>query len=189
MIITVLLTLFLVILVPVYWRTYGWQNFLWLSDVGLFITCIALWLKSSLLLSIVALAIIPVELLWNIDFFTQFILSRSLIGLSSYMFDKHYSLFIRGLSLFHCVLPIIIVIYLAQWGYTSLAVPYSFFLVCGVLLLTYFVTDPDQNINWVFIPQQHRWHWMPSFAWLVVLILIYVVFIGTMHVLLETIFG
>src|SRR2546423_14580012 len=36
-------------LVPVYVRQYGWRNFLWFSDVALFVTIAALWLENALL--------------------------------------------------------------------------------------------------------------------------------------------
>jgi len=187
MIIAGLLTLFLIVLIPIYWKTYGVQNFLWFSDVGLFMTVAALWLQSPLLISIVALAILPVELLWNVDFFVQLVSSRNLVGLSGYMFDSKYPLFLRGLSLFHCVLPVIIVTCLAQWGYTSTALPYSILLVCSVLGLTYFFTNPDDNINLVFAPRYFGWQRMPAFAWLLILILIQVVVILIMHVVLKTV--
>jgi hypothetical protein len=189
MVVAALLTLFLVIVIPIYWKTYGWQNFLWFSDVGLFITTAALWLQSPLLISIVALTILPVELLWNVDFLVQLVSSRQLTGLSSYMFDSKYSLFIRALSLFHCVLPVIIVIYLAQWGYTSTALPYSIFLACSVFLLTYFFTDPNDNINFVFAPQSLHWHRMPALAWLSILILTQLILIIVMHAVLKAVFA
>ena len=49
-------TLFLVILVPVYWAHYGPKNFLWFSDIALLTTGAALWLESPLLASMMMLA-------------------------------------------------------------------------------------------------------------------------------------
>lgn len=128
MIVAGLLTLFLTILIPTYWKIYGVQNFLWFSNIGLFLTCIAFWLRSSFLLSAIALIIIPVELVWNVDFFIQLISSQTVFGLSDYMFDRRYSFFLRGLSFFHCLLPILIMIYIMRWGYKNCAVFYSMFL-------------------------------------------------------------
>ncbi len=187
MIIAGLLTLFLVVLIPVYWKTYGLQNFLWFSDVGLFMTVAALWLQSPLLISTVALAILPVELLWNVDFFVQLVSSRNLVGLSGYMFDSNYSLFLRSLSLFHCVLPVIIVICLVQWGYRSAALPYSILLSWSVLLLTYFFTNPNDNINSVFAPHYFGWQRMPSLAWLIILMLSQLIVILIMHAILKAV--
>ena len=42
-------TVFLAVLVPVYWRTYGITNFLWFCDAALILTVAGMWLESSLL--------------------------------------------------------------------------------------------------------------------------------------------
>ena len=39
-------TLFICVLVPVYWVQYGPGNFLWFSDIALFVTAAALWLET-----------------------------------------------------------------------------------------------------------------------------------------------
>jgi len=61
-------TLFVAILVWMYWRYYGPQNFLWMSDIGLFLTLGAVWLESPLLISVNLCAFLVVELAWNLDF-------------------------------------------------------------------------------------------------------------------------
>src|SRR6059058_6104644 len=91
-------TFFVCVLVPIYWRQYGPANFLWFSDI-------------ALLVSAMALAVVLLELVWNIDFFVRLATGNSLIGLSAYMFDPKIPLFIRGLSCFHIVLPVILL-----WG-------------------------------------------------------------------------
>ena len=67
LILNISLTLFIIVLIPVYWKTYGPQNFLWLSDIGLFLTVLALWLKSSLLISMACVGVLFIELLWAND--------------------------------------------------------------------------------------------------------------------------
>src|SRR5215467_7500962 len=99
-------TIFVSVLVPVYWTNYGPSNFLWFSDVALLITLPAIWLESSLLLSIATVGILLPELIWTIDFFVRLVTGISLVGLSYYMFDPGKPLFLRGLSLFHIFLPI-----------------------------------------------------------------------------------
>jgi len=44
MLVKIIYTLFVCILVPVYWRYYGPANFLWFSDLALLLTWAALWL-------------------------------------------------------------------------------------------------------------------------------------------------
>ena len=53
---------FLAVLVPVYWRTYGPSNFLWVSDIGLFLTVAAVWVNHPLPLSMAVLTALPSKL-------------------------------------------------------------------------------------------------------------------------------
>jgi hypothetical protein len=63
------LTIFVALLVPYYWHHYGWQNFFWLSDVALFLTLAALWRGIRLIISMMAIGVLPLELYWNVAFF------------------------------------------------------------------------------------------------------------------------
>jgi len=82
-IVTYFLTLFLLILIPIYWKIYGLKNFLWFSDIGLFLTVIALWLNSSLLITTAALLILPFELFWILDYAFRLITRRPLLGVAA----------------------------------------------------------------------------------------------------------
>lgn len=148
--IKILYTLFVVILIPVYWKHYGPGNFLWFSDIALFAVGIALWTKSRLLISMMAVGVLILEIGWNIDFFFQLITGQQLINLTNYMFDEELSLFLRGLSLFHVFLPAIVIWLLIKWGYDTNAIYWQWVLAWIVLPLTFFLTDPEDNINWVF---------------------------------------
>ncbi|WP_018479996.1 hypothetical protein [Pontibacter roseus] len=143
-------TLFLLVLVPVYWRHYGPGNFLWFSDVALFSVGIVLWTESRLLLSMMAVGVLGLELVWNLDYFGRLLTRRRLLGLSNYMFHKDKSLFLRGLSLFHVFLPAIVIWLLVEWGYDTRAIFYQTALAWVVLPLCYLYTDPKENVNWVF---------------------------------------
>ena len=81
--IKVLYTLFLCVLVPVYWVRWGPRNFLWFSDIALLITGVALWLESALLASMMTLAIALPELAWNADFFGR-LLSGAIKSIAAY---------------------------------------------------------------------------------------------------------
>ena len=76
-------TLFICVLVPVYWVQYGPGNFLWFSDIALFVTAAALWVESSLLASMMALSVLVLESVWIIDFIIGLISGSSIIGLSA----------------------------------------------------------------------------------------------------------
>ena len=61
-------TAFVLLVVVIWWRHYGWRNFLWLSDIAFIGAVPALWLESAALASVLAVAVLLPELIWNIDF-------------------------------------------------------------------------------------------------------------------------
>lgn len=138
------------LVVAVYFVKYGPQNYLWFSDLALIATVPALWLEHRLLASTVAVGVLLPELAWNLDFFGRLLTGRKLIGLSDYMFDPNKPRYLRGLSLFHVVLPAVVVLLVARLGYDPTALIVQTVVSCIVLPLTYAVTDPRDNINWVF---------------------------------------
>ncbi|HEU4370790.1 MAG TPA: membrane-associated protein [Methylomirabilota bacterium] len=148
--IKILYTLFLCVLVPVYWVHWGPRNFLWFSDIALLTTAVALWLESSLLASMMTLAIALPELAWNADFFGRLLSGRHVLGLSGYMFDARKPLFLRALSLFHVVLPILLTWMVHRLGYDRRAWAFQTVVALVVLPATYALTDPADNVNWVY---------------------------------------
>jgi len=165
-----ILTGFLIILIPVYWHYYGFRNFLWFSDIALFLTLLALWLESPLLMSMAAVGVFVLEALWCIDFFTKLIWDKHVNKLSDYMFNPAYPLTLRALSLFHLVTPIIWLLYLAQYGYDTRALFYFTILYWCIILITRFTTPINDNINWVFLPEVKD---MPisSSVWLLIMLI------------------
>ena len=143
-------TLFVCLLVPIYWRQYGLVNFLWFSDIALLVLVPALWLESPLLISMMALAVVLPELAWNVDYFFRLATGVSLIGLTSYMFDATIPPFIRGLSLFHVALPVILIWMLSRLGYDGRALLWQTLVAAAVLPLSYFLSNPRENVNWVY---------------------------------------
>jgi hypothetical protein len=183
-------TLFICVLVPVYWRQYRPGNFLWFSDIALFITAAALWLESSLLVSMMALSVIVLESVWIVDFIIGLIARSSVIGLSAYMFDSKISLPIRALSLFHIVLPALLVWLLHRFGYDTRALIAQTVLAWIVLPASYFLTRPAENVNWVYGPGGGPQKWLPAPLYLVLLMLAFpLVLYLPMHLLLKKLFN
>lgn len=180
--------IFLCILIPTYWIRYGPKNFLWFSDVALFMLGASLWLESSLLTSMVALSVLLLELVWTIDFLVGIITGQSLTTLSSYMFDAKISRPLRALSLFHLVLPPLTVWLLFRFGYDSRALLLQTLLAWVVLPVSYLVSKPADNINWVygFGKRQTR---MPAALFVLLLMILFPLglYFPT-HLLLEWIF-
>ena len=97
----------LIVILPVYAKCYGWRNFLWFSDIALIAIGIALWLESPLIVSMMAVGVLLPELVWNVSYFARLLFGWHASGLSGYMFDRKKPRFLRALSLFHVVLPVI----------------------------------------------------------------------------------
>jgi hypothetical protein len=146
----VVYTIFVCVLVPIYWREYGPANFLWFSDIALLALVPALWLENALLVSMLALSVVFFEALWNVDFFFRLATGRPLIGLSAYMFDPKIPLFIRGLSCFHIVLPLLLLWMLHRLGYDQRAFLWQTIVALVVLPLSYLVSNARENVNWVY---------------------------------------
>ena len=143
-------TLFVCVVVPIYWRQYGPANFLWFSDIALLAMVPALWLENALLASTMAVSIVLLELIWNIDFFVRLATSRSLIGLSAYMFDPKIPLFIRSLSCFHIALPLLLIWTIYRLGYDRRAWFWQTVVALAVFPLSYLFSNPNENVNWVY---------------------------------------
>ena len=141
----------LAFILPVYARCYGWRNFLWFSDIALIATGVALWLESSLIASMMAVGVLLPEVLWNVSYFARLLFGLHVSDLAAYMFDRKESLFLRALSLFHVVLPIVLLWMLDRLGYDPRAALAQTLLAWIVLPITYAAVRPaDENINWVY---------------------------------------
>ena len=185
----VVYTLFVCALVPIYWRQYGPANFLWFSDIALFALVPALWLENVLLVSMMAISVVFFEALWNIDFFFRLLTGKSLIGLSAYMFDPKIPLFIRGLSCFHIVLPLLLLWTLHQLGYDQRAFFWQSIVASVVLPLSYRLSNPQENVNWVYGFGQNTQRILPAPLFVILLMLLFplVVYLPT-HLLFTRMF-
>jgi len=175
----------ILVLVPVYWRAYGPSNFLWLSDIALGTTALAVILESPLLASMPAVGVVWIEIGWCLDIVT----GGRLIGLASYMFDPKYSRFLRSLSLFHLALPPTLIWMLWRFGYDPRALPLQLVLTWVVFAVCYAFTDREKNINWVFgvgeKPQSKR----PPRVHFALLVVVFTAVIVATHFLLTWLFS
>lgn len=168
-------TLFVVVLVPVYWAHHGPAHFLWASDVALLFALVALWRESRLIAGTAAVATLLPELGWNLDFFAHLVAGRDMLGLNGtgYMFDAGDPLYLRALSLFHVFLPWLLLWLVWRLGYDRRALPAAILLAWVVLLASWLITDPAQNINWVHGFGDPPQSWLPPGLHLVTLLLLY----------------
>lgn len=153
----------LVVWIPAYASTWGWRNFLAYCDVAVFLTCAGLLWGSALLLSSQALAAIPAGLLWAVDVAARLSTGRHLFGGTEYMWDGRVPLFVRLLSLFHVVLPVVLVLALRRTGYDRRGLGLQL-AVTAPLLVAARLLAVGKNLNYAFTdPLLHR-QWGP--VWL-----------------------
>ncbi len=196
----VLYTVFVCVLVPVYWRDYGPTNFLYFCDVAVFFTLAAVWTESSLLVSMPAVGILAPQLLWMVDFLGECV-GLSLAGMTAYMFNERIPFFTRGLSFFHFWLPILIVWLVWRLRYDSRAFRGWAALAWGLMLICYFCMPappaPKEhpnlpvNINYVYgLGSDRPQDWMPPLAYLgmMLVVLPLAIFLPT-HLTLKKLFG
>jgi hypothetical protein len=182
-------TAFLTVLVPIYWITpeYGPANFLWFSDIALFVLLFALWLENPLLTSTQVLAVGLLEAAWVLDFLVALVVGQSPLGMSAYMFDPKRDLFVRGLSLFHLWLPPLLCWLVWRLGYDRRALLVQTVVCWVVLPVTYCVSTRDANINRVFgLGKEEPPEWLaaPRFLFGLMLFLPFCVYLPT-HFLLS----
>jgi hypothetical protein len=71
-----------------------------------------------------------------------------------------------GLSFFHVVLPLLVLGMLLELGYDPRALPAQTVLGEVLLVLSYLLTDPSKNINWVYGPGPRPQARIPRLAYL-----------------------
>ncbi|HET7617022.1 MAG TPA: hypothetical protein VFK20_00830 [Vicinamibacterales bacterium] len=170
-------TIFVAVLVPYYWVTYTPWNFLYFCDVALLVALVGVWRESPLLVSTQAIGIIIPQLLWITDLATRTVglPITGAGGVTSYMFDAQIPVFVRGLSLFHGWLPIVLVWLVARLGYDRRAFTVQSFFGVAVLLASYLLAPPpgaaglapaaSANINYVYGIGSRTQTWIAPHAW------------------------
>jgi hypothetical protein len=190
------LTAFVALLVPIYLDRYGPTNFLYFCDCSLLMTTVGIWLESSLLISMATVGIAAIQTLWMVDFIGH-MLGFSVIGMTSYMFDATTPLYLRGLSLFHAWLPLLLLWLVQRVGYQPLALPAWTILATILLLVSYlFLPAPPAppqhplepvNVNLAYgLTDAHPQTAMPPLVYLALLLFgLPLVFYFPTHVVLR----
>lgn len=165
-------TLFMAVLVPVYWSMYGPSNFLYFCDVALFLTLIGVWWEKPLFASMAAVGILLPQFIWVADYLGNFA-GVQLTGMTNYMFEAERPVFLRGLSLFHGWLPFLLVFMVWRLGYDRRALWSWTITAWGLVLFSYFflpapgepLANPlaPRNVNFVYgFSETTAQTWMPQ---------------------------
>lgn len=162
--------IWLLVWLPLYWRQYGAQNFLFFCDLGNVAIGIALWLESSLIFSMQACGLLLFQTLYTVDLLSALLIHIHPIGGTEYMFDPHLSPAIRLMSLFHIVTPPMLLWAVKTIGYDDRGWKWQTLLAWVVIPINYF-WRPEMDVNWARGPFFHEQHVMPGVIYLMVYLL------------------
>jgi hypothetical protein len=167
-------TAYMTVLVPVYLYYYGPTNFLYICDVAMILTLIAIWPENALLISMGCVGISVLQAAWVVDLILN-LKGISLTGITDYMLIADHSLFLRLLSLYHAWLPFLLVYLVWKTGYDRRAFWWWTVLFWGLLLVCFFLMPPPMpnpgltpvNINYVWGTSDYAAQaWVPPYVWL-----------------------
>lgn len=146
---------------PVYALSYGWANFLHLSDLSVGLTAIGLWWESSLLISSQAVGLLLAELLWMLDVAGRLLVGVHVIGGTEYLWDARFPLWLRLMTLYHLALPVVWLWALARLGYDRRGWKLQLAISAAALIASR-ASGAAENLNFAFRdPFLHR-SWGPA---------------------------
>lgn len=143
--------------IPLYWKQYGLQNFLYFCDLGNLLITLALWTGSVLIFSWQATGLLLFQTLFVIDLVAALLCGRHIVGGSEFMFDPGVPLIVRLLSLFHVVTPPLLLWAIWRLGYDRRGWKFQTVATWIVVPINFF-WRPDRDVNWargLFYREQH----------------------------------
>ncbi len=180
----------LAIYLPSYALAYGWANFLFLCNLGVLITALALWTGSARWLSAQALSALPIGAVWAVDYIAGIAVGHSPFGFTAYMWEARYPLFTRALSLYHVAWPLLLLFLLSRTGYDRRGWRLQALVAAIVIPLSRLVTDPAENVNFAFAaPLFGRQLGSPALHLAILIVATTVGLYGPVHRLLDRVFG
>jgi hypothetical protein len=179
--------LFLCVFIVTNWSNYGLLVFLWFSCIGLIGAVLALWLESRILASMMLLmTIVADEVAWGGDFLFRLLVGWHPLGATRYMFDQRISMFVRAISFYHLVVPVLLVWMVYKLRYDPRAFAAQTLFCTVILMFSYTLSEPANNINCVFglgaQPQSYVHPWLYLAA---VMVYVPVAFYLPVHLLLR----
>jgi hypothetical protein len=174
---------------PVYWHTWGPSNFLQMCDIAVILTCVGIWTNSRLLISSQAVSALLVDAAWALDAGWRLFTHHHLLGGTEYLFETSEPLWIRMLSLYHLVLPGLLLWLVYRLGYDRRGWAVQSAIALPVFIASRF-TILQKNMNFAFADPFFRRQWGPAPLHVVViwLFMVIVVYLPT-HLFLMRIFA
>lgn len=154
----------------------GSGSLLFFCNVALFVATVGICLERALLVSMAAVGVVFIQLVWVADLLLT-IADVSPLRMTAFMLSDSLPMFKKALALFHAWLPFVLLFALSRLGYDTRAFPYWTALTFVLLLVSYLflprppapVDNPTLSVNVNFVfglrmggPQQR----MPELVWL-----------------------
>ena len=161
----ILWTVWVIVWAPIYWKHYGAQNFLYFCDLANFFVALGLWTESALIFSWQATGVLLFQTLYILDLAGALVTGRHWLGGTEYMFDHAVPLFVRLLSLFHIVMPPLLLWAVWKLGYDPRGWKLQTLTTWVVVPLNYF-WRPQSDVNFargLFFREQR---WVPGLVYL-----------------------
>ncbi|HWF92804.1 MAG TPA: hypothetical protein VN684_11005 [Terriglobales bacterium] len=182
--IKLLWTLWVMAWLPLYWKCYGAQNFLYFCDLGNLLILAGLWLESSLIFSWEACGLLVFQTLYAVDLIGAWFFHKHWIGGTEFMFDASVPFYLRMFSLFHIVVPPLLLWGVWRLGYDKRGWKYQTVL-CWIVVPINHYWRPLYNVNWAR-GLGHEQHLVPGLAYLLsYLILVPAVVYWPTHLVLQ----
>lgn len=140
----------------IYWQAWGLANFLHLCNLAIILSCVAIWRNNSLLLASQAVSAIFSDVLWDLDVSWQATAGHHLFGGTEYMWNAQYPLWIRLISLYHFVWPILLIWAVKRMGYDRRGLALQSGIGAAAIVAGR-LASPALNLNFAFTdPIFHR---------------------------------
>jgi hypothetical protein len=142
--------LWLLVYLPVYQSAYGTLNFLFLCNIGVLLTALALIARSRLLIASQAVAAPVIALAWTVDAGWKLVTGDFLYGATAYMWDPQYPLPARLLSLYHIAWPLLLWAVLRRTGYDPRGWPLQALIAALAMLAGRWLAPAGDNVNFAW---------------------------------------
>ncbi|HKW88944.1 MAG TPA: hypothetical protein VJN21_09325 [Candidatus Acidoferrales bacterium] len=172
----------------IYWREWGVANFLHVCNLAIILSCLAIWRNNSLLLASQAVASVLGDALWDLDVSWNFFSGHHVFRGTEYMWDAHYALWVRLISLYHFVWPVILIWSVKRVGYDRRGLALQAGIGAAAILAGR-LANPALNLNFAFAdPIFHRQIGSaPVHLFIIWAVLVCVVYVPT-HLVLSKLF-
>ncbi len=138
--------------IPVMLDEYGVENTLWLCEIGNILLLPAIWTESALLVSALLVGLMLVDLAWSVDLLMALLTGSHPFGATYNMFDTEIPMLVRIGSLYHLVVPVLLVFAVRRLGFDRRGILLQTAITAGTLTMSFLWTSPSSNVNWVWGP-------------------------------------